>query len=65
MLAKCPFMLSIDNVKQIHDILVQDFSNTKDPILPSGVKSEDLLASAVSRQETSLNGLLKYQEPYC
>lgn len=63
MLAKCPIMLSIDNVKQIHDILVQDFSNTKDPILPSGVKSEDLLASAISRQETSLNGLLKYQEP--
>jgi death-on-curing protein len=52
--------LSIDEVKKIHDILVDDFSNTKDPILPPGIKNEDLLASAVSRQETSLNGILKY-----
>ncbi len=55
--------LSIDEVKKIHDILVDDFSNTKDPILPPGIKNEDLLASAVSRQETSLNGILKYPEP--
>ncbi|MHB1657662.1 MAG: type II toxin-antitoxin system death-on-curing family toxin [Burkholderiales bacterium] len=56
-------MLSIGDVKQIHDILVQDFLHSKNPILPPGVKNEGLLDSAVSRQETSLNGLLKYPEP--
>lgn len=52
--------LSVEDVLQIHDILVEDFASSPDPIYPPGVKSLDLLSSAVSRQLTSLGGHLKY-----
>jgi death on curing protein len=52
--------LSVEDVLQIHGILVEDFAASSDPIYPPGVKSLDLLNSAVSRQFTSLGGQLKY-----
>jgi death-on-curing protein len=55
--------LSVDEVVQIHRILVQDFGESSDPISPSGVRSMDLLESAVSRQHTGFEGKLKYSEP--
>jgi death-on-curing family protein len=54
--------LSVEEVLQIHDILVEDFAGSPDPIYPPGVKSLDLLSSAVSRQFTSLGGRLKYPD---
>src|SRR5688500_16229099 len=54
--------LSIEDVLQIHDILVRDFAVTGDPISPPGVRSTDLLASAVSRQHTGIAGTMKYAD---
>jgi death-on-curing family protein len=52
--------LSVDEVRHIHYALVDDFSSTADPINPPGVRSEDLLSSAVHRPRTALGGTLKY-----
>jgi death-on-curing family protein len=52
--------LSEEEVCSIHFELVNDFSSSPDPIIPHGVQSESLLASAVFRPQTSLGGTLKY-----
>jgi death-on-curing family protein len=49
-----------DEVCTIHFELVKDFSSSPDPIVPHGVQSESLLASAVFRPQTALGGTLKY-----
>jgi hypothetical protein len=54
---------SVDNILTIHDVLVRDFAASGDPISTSGLRSRDLLESAVGRQDTSLGGVLKYPEP--
>jgi len=54
-------MLDTEDVLLIHEALVQDFVGTEDPIDPPGVKDPNLLASAVSRQYTSLGGEPKYK----
>ena len=55
--------LTIEEVLRIHHRLVEDFAASDDPISPSGVRSDNLLASAVSRQDTSLGDQLKYPDP--
>lgn len=52
--------LSVDEVRQIHFALVDDFSSTADQIIPPGVRSEGLLSSAVHRPQTALGSTLKY-----
>lgn len=52
--------LTDDEVRGIHFELVKDFSGTRDPIEPAGVRTEDLLASAVFRPHTSLGSERKY-----
>jgi death on curing protein len=52
--------LSADDVRGIHEVLIQDFSDSGDPMGPSGVRSDHLLESAVSRQHTGFAGKLKY-----
>lgn len=52
--------LSAEDVVAIHEVLVADFAADADPISPNGVKSEDLLRSAVSRQFTGYQDRLKY-----
>jgi death-on-curing family protein len=52
--------LSVEDVEGIHWILVEDFSRSRDPIFPPGVKDRSLLASAVNRPRTSLGGESKY-----
>lgn len=42
---------------------MDDFAASQDPISPSGVKSIDLLESAVSRQHTGIGSRLKYETP--
>jgi len=49
-----------DEVLSIHFELVKDFSSSSDPIEPSGVRSDQLLASAVFRPQTALGKTLKY-----
>jgi death-on-curing family protein len=53
-------LLSQDEVAAIHEELVVDFALDADPIDPPGVRSEDLLGSAVFRQHTSLGEVTKY-----
>lgn len=52
--------LNKEDVRRIHFILVEDFSQGPDPIIPAGVQSESLLASAVFHPQTALGGTLKY-----
>lgn len=52
--------LNEEEVRNIHFILVEDFSLRPDPIIPAGVQSESLLASAVFRPQTALGEILKY-----
>ena len=47
--------LSYDDVLNIHNVLVNDFASTPDPIYPSGTRDDGgLLQSAVSRQHVGL-----------
>ena len=55
--------LSVEEVVHIHEVLVEEFSENEDPIFPSGVRSDHLLESAVSRQWTGLGNILKYSTP--
>ncbi len=52
--------LTADDVERIHATLVEDFARDADPIVPAGVRSRDLLESAVHRQHTSSGAELKY-----
>jgi death-on-curing protein len=53
--------LTTPEILQAHWALVAHFRKSRDPIEPPGVKSNDLLESAVSRQHTSFNGVPKYR----
>jgi death-on-curing family protein len=52
--------LSEENVLAIHHALVVDFRDAADPIEPAGPRNANILASAVSRSQTSLGDTLKY-----
>ena len=54
--------LSVEEVLQIHEYLVQDFAGSYNPLEPPGVRSISLLSSAVGRQFTSIKGQLKYPD---
>lgn len=55
--------LSEKDVENIHNSLVIDAANSNDPIFPPGVKSQNLLISAVSRQTVGIGDKLKYDDP--
>lgn len=56
--------LSFDEVVSIHETLVDDFSKTKDPIEPPGMRENGaLLESAVNRQYVGYGNKLKYPNP--
>lgn len=52
--------LSKEDVIEIHDRLTLDALNSEDPISPPGIKSEELLESAIARQYVGYSGKLKY-----
>lgn len=52
--------VTAEQVENIHWLLVDDFRRSKDPIDPPGVRSNDLLESAVHRTRTSLGQDSKY-----
>lgn len=53
-------LLNTPEVEAIHWELVQDFATDSDPIDPPGVRSQQLLESAVYRQHTALGSERKY-----
>lgn len=53
-------LLTVDDVLLVHDALVRDFARSNDPISPPGIRSPDLLGSAVFRPSTSLGDTCKY-----
>lgn len=53
-------LLEAVDLKNIHDALVSDFADSKDPIDPPGVRDQNLLESAAFRPGTSLGGERKY-----
>lgn len=53
--------LNYDDVLAIHNVLVDDFATSPDPIQPSGVRDNGaLLQSAIARQHVGLGSELKY-----
>jgi death-on-curing protein len=56
-------MLTAEEVLRIHEVLVENFARSGDPISPPGIKSLHLLESAVSRQHVGHKDVLKYPEP--
>lgn len=55
--------LSLADVREIHATLVEDFSNTTDPIEPPGERAGGMLESAVARQWAGVDKLLLYPSP--
>jgi death-on-curing family protein len=53
-------LLTAEQLMRIHFALVEDFAGTSDPIEPAGVRSDDLLGSAVHRPSTVIDGIEKY-----
>jgi prophage maintenance system killer protein len=58
-----PEMLTVQDVINIHEVLVEDFVRSGDTISPPGVKSMAMLESAVARQSVGHGGNLKYGDP--
>lgn len=54
-------IISEEEAKKIHFVLVDFFEKDGDPISPPGVKNEALLSSALHRPWTSLGGVEKYR----
>ena len=52
--------LTAGDIAKIHWVLVDDFSQSKDPIDPPGVRSQGLLESAAHRPRTALGTTDKY-----
>ena len=52
--------LTTDDVIDIHDHLVREFAISDDPISPPGVRSLDLLESAIERPKTGIGSRSKY-----
>ena len=50
--------LDTDDVRRIYDVLVEDFTQSSDPIEPAGVRDDHLLEPAVSRQYVSSGEIL-------
>ena len=52
--------LTTDDVIDIHDRLVREFASSNDPISPPGIRSLDLLESAIQRPKTGIGSRSKY-----
>ncbi|MCX5785606.1 MAG: Fic family protein [Elusimicrobia bacterium] len=55
--------LETQEVVRIHELLVDEFANTPNPIFPPGVKDMNMLSSAVSRQHAGFGAFDKYSTP--
>ncbi|MGR2836189.1 type II toxin-antitoxin system death-on-curing family toxin [Vibrio vulnificus] len=52
--------MDIEQIKYIHEYLVEYFEGSEDPVSPPGIKNEDLLKSAVARPFMSAGGTDAY-----
>lgn len=52
--------LDVEEVLRIYEAVVEDFSDTDEPIAPAGLRDRGLLESAVNRQHTGFGGIEKY-----
>ena len=52
--------LDEDDLLEIHNALVEDFARAEDPISPPGIKSPNLVSSAILRPQTSHGSEYKY-----
>jgi death-on-curing protein len=56
--------LTFEDALRVHEVLVEDFASSPDPIEPPGLREDGhLLHSAVSRQDVGFGNALKYNEP--
>ena len=53
--------LEAAEVKSIHEALEEEFRASNDPIVPAGIRDENLLESAITRPSTSFGDTFKYQ----
>lgn len=56
-------MIDYHEVVSIHEYLTQHYEHSEDPISPPGVKSYELLESAIARPFMTVNGKDAYVEP--
>ncbi|RUW99816.1 MAG: type II toxin-antitoxin system death-on-curing family toxin [Mesorhizobium sp.] len=54
-------MLSVEDLVEIHEILVDWFDASEDPISPSGIKDRNLLESAAARPYQTVDGRDAYR----
>jgi len=57
--------ISVDDVKKIHETLTKEFINLEDPIIPSGIRDQNLLESAITRPHSSIGDASKYSSIEC
>lgn len=57
-------MLSIDELIEIHEILVDWFEASEDPISPAGIKDRNLLESAAARPSQMIDGKDAYRSSF-
>lgn len=55
-------MIEIHEVTQIHEYLTEHYKDSEDPISPPGIKSPDLLESAIARPFMTVGGKDAYPE---
>lgn len=56
--------LSVKDVVEIHETLVDWFASSEDPISPPGVRDQKLLESAVARPSQSVDGADAYKDDF-
>ncbi|MBB3871828.1 type II toxin-antitoxin system death-on-curing family toxin [Brevundimonas mediterranea] len=56
--------LSVEEVLEIHELLVEWFEDSEDPISPPGLKNRNLLESAVGRPFQTVGGKDSYPSPF-
>lgn len=59
-------LLTVECIKELHNLLSENYKLFKDmePISPPGVKNNNMLESAVYRQETGIDDYYKYNDTY-
>jgi len=57
-------MLTVDELIEIHEILVDWFEASEDPISPVGIKDRNLLESAAGRPAQTIDGRDAYSSPF-
>jgi death-on-curing protein len=57
-------MITVNDLIEIHEILVDWFESSEDPISPAGIKNKDLLESAAGRPGQTIDGKDAYKSSF-